>query len=379
MSRSKWSPMVASLVALGLLLCGNIARGDELASAPSPDAIVSTASAPTAAPEKAAGSVQQACNAGCVEQSCNGEMCINRHWIIDVSAVWLAPIQSQHFGVAGLGTLLPNTQIGEIREGVATTTDDDFTISPRIALGVQGECWGFLVRYWRLQTGDLDSDFAFRTGEGASAATCFKAETLDLEVTRLLDQRENGTMLQVSGGVRYAQLREGADLSFSETGETGNYQTSVLAKQEFSGAGFTLALQGVRPVNCSCFNLFYSVRGSILFDANASNYVATRADWAAVAPGHAFNDAVAESNANLFIGELQVGGQWNLALKCVPANAFVRVAFEYQYWCVSNGGYAAAYSYAGPVAGPVGFAAGESDGNTHVNMVGFNIGTGLTW
>ena len=88
---------------------------------------------------------------------------------------------------------------------------------------------------------------------------------------------------------------------------------------------------------------------------------------------------MADSNANLFIGELQVGGQWNLALKCVPANAFVRVAFEYQYWCTSNGGYAAAYSYAGPVGGPVGFAAGESNGNTHVNMVGFNIGTGLTW
>ena len=88
---------------------------------------------------------------------------------------------------------------------------------------------------------------------------------------------------------------------------------------------------------------------------------------------------MADSNASLFIGELQVGGQWNLALKCVPANAFVRVAFEYQYWCVSNGGYAAALSFAGPTGGPVGFAAGESSGDTHVNMVGFNIGTGLTW
>jgi hypothetical protein len=376
MSCFKWSPVIASLVAVGLAFCGNIARGDDLASAPSPDASM-VSSSNTAVPDKAACLTEKpAC---CVEQSCNGEMCINRHWIIDVSGVWLAPIQSQHFAAAGLGTLDTNANLATITEGVATTTDDSFTLTPRIALGVQGDCWGLVVRYWRLCNGDLDSDIAFRTGEGASAASTLQAETFDLEVTRLLEKRENGTMLQVSGGVRYAQLRQGADLAFSETGATGFYQTSVLAKNEFGGAGFTLALQGVRPVNCSCFNLFYSVRGSILFDANQTNYVATRADWTAVAPGHAFNDAVADSNASLFIGELQVGGQWNLALKCVPANAFVRVAFEYQYWCVSNGGYAAAYSYAGPIAGPVGFAVGESSGNTHINMVGFNIGTGLTW
>ena len=116
-----------------------------------------------------------------------------------------------------------------------------------------------------------------------------------------------------------------------------------------------------------------------MFDPHQTDYVATRADYVNVANGHAFNDAVADSNANLFIGELQVGGQWNLALKCVPANAFVRVAFEYQYWCTSNGGFAGAYSYAGPTGGPVGFAAGQANGDTHVNLVGFNIGTGLTW
>ena len=370
MSRSKWSPLIASLAALGLLLCYNVACGESLASAPTPDTNATTVSAPTVVAEKAP------C---CVEQSCNGEMCIDRHWIVDVSAVWLAPIQSQHFATAGIATLDRNGQLDTVLEGVQTTTDDDFTVSPRIALGVQGDCWGLVIRYWRLETGDLDSAFTPVTGEGAESTSSFKAETLDLEVTRLLDKRCDGTMLQVSGGVRYAQLRQGTDLSFSETGATGFYQTSVLAKNEFSGAGFTLALQGVRPVNCSCFNLFYSVRGSVMFDPHQTDYVATRADWVGAASGHSFNDAVADSNATLFIGELQVGGQWNLALKCVPANAFVRVAFEYQYWCTSNGGNAAAYSYAGPIGGPAGFAVGESSGDTHVNLVGFNIGTGLTW
>jgi hypothetical protein len=370
MSRSKWSPVIASLAVLGLVFCHNIARGEESAYAPSPETNASTVSAPTVVPQQAPCSVQQ---------SCNGEMCINRYWVIDVSAVWLAPLQTQHFATAGVGTFDRQGQLSSTLEGVESTTDDDFTISPRIVLGVQGDCWGLVMRYWRLQTGDLDSNFAFGTGEGASGTSFFKAETLDLEVTRLLAKRENGTMLQVSGGVRYAQLQQGAELGFNETGATGYYQTSALAKNEFNGTGFTMALQGVRPVNCSCFNLFFSVRGSIMFDPHQTDYVATRADWTALAPAYSYHDAVADSNANLFIGELQVGGQWNLALKCMPANAFVRVAFEYQYWCVTNGGDAAAISGAGPLGGPYGFATAESNGETHVNMVGFNIGTGLTW
>ena len=66
-------------------------------------------------------------------------------------------------------------------------------------------------------------------------------------------------------------------------------------------------------------------------------------------------------------------------MNCLPANAFVRVAFEYQYWGVANGGSASAYSYAGPSTDAVGFASATANGTTHVNMVGFNIGTGLTW
>ncbi len=100
-----------------------------------------------------------------------------------------------------------------------------------------------------------------------------------------------------------------------------------------------------------------------MFDANDSNYVATQANWVgADADAHRFDNSVASSNATLFIGEIQVGGQWNLPLKCMPANAFVRVAFEYQYWATSHSGYAEAISAAGPTDGPVVFAAGQSVG-----------------
>jgi hypothetical protein len=99
----------------------------------------------------------------------------------------------------------------------------------------------------------------------------------------------------------------------------------------------------------------------------------------AVGAAHHADSAIASSDASLFIGEIQVGGQWNLPLKCVPANAFVRLAFEYQYWGTSNGGYATCFSAAGPLGGTGAIANGASSGDTHIQMVGFNIGTGLTW
>ena len=197
-------------------------------------------------------------------------MCINRHWIVDVSAVWLAPIQSQHFATAGVGTL--DAELATSAESWKESRRQPMTTS-HCRHGLPWEFRETVGASWPAIGGSIQAIstpiLRTATGEGASSASCFKAETFDLEVTRLLDKRCDGTMLQVSGGVRYAQLQQGADLSFSETGATGYYQTSVLAKNEFSGTGFTLALQGVRPVNCSCFNLFFSVRGSLLFDPHA--------------------------------------------------------------------------------------------------------------
>jgi hypothetical protein len=296
-----------------------------------------------------------------------------------VAAVWLAPIQCQQFATCGLATLDGQGHIDQVVEGVRSTTDGDFTISPRITLGMQGDCWGVLARYWRFQNGSLDSDFAHPTCDGADGATCFNLETFDLEVTRLIVPNCDGRMLRASFGVRYAQMHEAANLSFSETGADGWYQSSVFARHDFSGPGLTMGLQGIRPVGCGCFNLFFDARLSFLFDDEARNYVETRADYVSDTPAHDAIDALGVGKADLFIGEIQVGGQWNLPLKCVPANAFVRCAFEYQYWCTSNAGYADSISGAGPSSGPVVFAAGSSAGDTHVNLVGFNITTGLTW
>ncbi len=362
MSRSKWSLVFGSLAALGLLVCQNLARGDELESAPQPP---DGSSAPVQKPV-----LQKENTNACVQQACNGEMCINRNWIVDVDAVWLAPIQHQNFGSVGFGTLTgtPLAPVGSTATA-DTTNPSDFTLSPRITLGVQGDCWGVLVRYWHLQTGDLSTDLAPSVPlptflNGTSSSSVFEAETFDLEVTRLLAGNNEDNMFRASFGFRYAQLEEAAGLAFGGVDYGG-----VFARHEFSGPGVTCALQGVHQVNGTNFNLFFDARGSFIVDNNATTYAASTFD------GVGKTDPET-SNADLFIGEFQLGGQWNLPLKCMPAIAFVRFAFEYQYWATTNGTDAVANI---PTGVPGLFANSTASGNTHIDMVGFNIGAGLTW
>ena len=58
------------------------------------------------------------------------------------------------------------------------------------------------------------------------------------------------------------------------------------------------------------------------------------------------NGASTAVDDNLFIGEIQLGLEWDYALRCMPANAFCRVALEYQRWSGGQG-YSAANSFAG--------------------------------
>ena len=263
-------------------------------------------------------------------------------------------------------------------EEFATSNQPGFALSPRIALGMQGECWGLIGRYWRLQTGGLDPNPATLAGDGAVAANYFHAETVDLEVTRLLASGPRDAQLRLSFGVRYAQLNEAAGLTLDETNDLGSFRSEVFSSHNFSGAGITMGLVGIRPVGCNGFHLFVDGRCSILWDGHENNYVSTLAEYFGDnTASHAANSAYAESTGNLFIGEIQIGGQWDLPLKCIPANAFVRLAFEYQYWCTGCSSGAEATSFAGP--DPLVVASGKSIGDSHVDLVGFTIGTGLTW
>ncbi len=307
------------------------------------------------------------------ESSCEGS-CSCRHWFVETEAVWLAPIQSQHFG----GVAFIDDQ--GVTDGFSTRNAGSFTLSPRITWGTQGECWGLLGRYWRLQTGDMDATLPTIYGRDSAVENSFRAETADLEVTRLFSSCDNDGELRVSFGVRYAQLSEAASVTADRFDDLTYYRGSIFAKQSFSGTGLTAGVRGIRPVGCGCFHLFVDGRASILWDGDQVNYVTTRGEYlGAASDSQAFNDAISASPNHLFIGEIQVGGQWNLPLQCVRANAFLRLAMEYQYWGTGISGGAEAISAAGPTDGPLVAAAGTSNGATHVNLLGFSVGTGLTW
>ncbi len=81
----------------------------------------------------------------------------------------------------------------------------------------------------------------------------------------------------------------------------------------------------------------------------------------------------------MFIGEFQLGLQRDFPLKCVPATAFFRAAFEYQYWDAENN---AGSATAIPAQGVVGGSTVDSTAtasNIRMDLTGIAVSTGFYW
>ena len=79
----------------------------------------------------------------------------------------------------------------------------------------------------------------------------------------------------------------------------------------------------------------------------------------------------------MWIGEFQLGAQWEYELTCLPAVAFFRTAFEYQLWDIQGSGFANAFSV-GAANGTSVLAQAQS-GASNVQLYGISVATGLTW
>lgn len=214
-----------------------------------------------------------------------------------------------------------------------------------------------------------------------AACGLFRAETLDLEATRLFCWRDWTN--QFAFGVRYAQLDEATGSSATRVVDDVIFSGSSFARNEFSGTGLTAALSGYKPLNCRNFCLYYSARGSFLWDGNALSMAQTQSS--VITPDLALagtdNGAIARGDGTMFIGELQVGTQWNFELCRGCADAFVRVALEYQYWNTQNTGGARSFSdafVASPETTITGHAFARS-GEARTDLIGFTVATGFTW
>lgn len=262
---------------------------------------------------------------------------------------------------------------------------DNFIAAPRIWMGIQGPCWGFEARYYHLRAGENAHDLyipqPFATGDtGFNVDNILEAYYVDLELTRNFCL--HGCKNQFAFGVRYGSLEHHESIYGWTDTTDGELMGTARRNREAHGTGLTFGLNGRKPLFCnSCAHWFYSARGSVLWGPSASEVqtsaTATASGAAAVIAGTVEGASVVV-NDDLFIAELQAGLQWDFALRCLPAKAFFRTAFEYQYWDASSG-FANAGSFAGFGAPDFQVTTNADAPGLIVDFVGLSIGTGFTW
>ena len=255
---------------------------------------------------------------------------------------------------------------------------NNFTYAPRLWIGKQGECWGFMARFWYLSdySAVLNPIVANGTNAGNNSINGLKAYTFDLEAQRMFTHCDCGRCF-LTFGARYASLQSDSQLnSLAVLGGPDFVQATAATSSRFNGVGLTSAFYGYKPICCD-FSLFYSIRNSIVFGDNES-----QAQTSAVAQNltptnlAAGGGSIANSASTLYIGEIQLGTQWNHQFKCIPVVGFFRIAGEYQFWASNN---AAASSISTVNIGTTAATAAAFAGKTDLQFVGFAIATGCMW
>lgn len=278
------------------------------------------------------------------------------------------------------------TQMVDVGGGIGLITSaganasDDMMVAPRIWLGAKRDCWGIGGRYWTMQ----QSSFVTPITQQIYDERALEANTFDLELTRDLCILGSDSML--SFGARHAWLQSRARSDATVTWATaplGWTTASALNGRDFSGTGITLGLQGTRQIRCSNFHLFWNARGSVLWGEGRAMAIASASVIdGAVGSATETTGAITGNNGDMFIGELQLGLEYQRQLKCAPCIAFARIAGEYQYWDTNAGGQAAAFAVVdtADLAGiNYGSAAVASAGDSVLDLFGFSIAAGIKW
>jgi hypothetical protein len=250
--------------------------------------------------------------------------------------------------------------------------------SPRLTLGVMGDRWGVAVRYWDLNNAGGGGFFPNRPSQGVYSFGALRLETFDLEAVRRF-QLENQQMW-FTVGVRQAQFSRDNSVTASDFYSHALYFASANSDSRFSGVGVTASLSGLRPIRETGWDLFYSGRVSYLSLASSSAFAQSSASYTSSGGAGSWNDPTGTiGNGDAFIGEVQLGLQYNHPLESVPATAFFRWTTEYQYWHVNVDGGTSSSANAGPNAGNSLVSATSSAGSSNLGLLGFGIAAGFMW
>jgi hypothetical protein len=259
------------------------------------------------------------------------------------------------------------------------------TYSPRVLLESQGPQWGFLGRFWYLSDGDGDFTPLGIGGSaiGLNSTSRTRACTTDFEANRRWDFLGCGE-LDTSFGVRYASLTADGVLSSVSVVGPNVYDTFSGESTQFNGTGLTSGVSVRVPIaenswlcrGCTLC-MFGNVRGSAVFgksdsDTTASSRITTGLGSAALVD----TDAVRETST-LLMGETSCGLEWDRRWTCIPADAFFRIAAEYQAWSVTSP--AISDSATSLTAAGLSANATAHASDTGLSLVGVALTTGFTW
>ena len=335
------------------------------------------------------------CNDGvCGDSCCAPQPCL--FWTAGVEATFLNPDLNSRGGPS-----FAVERFEDDRYDYCSTDSSDLDslyMSPRIWLGVQGCCWGMDVRYWHLQASEGEFDPSIgglgswddydcgRPDLGYFSCSRLEAYTIDLELTRRFCI--NACQMQAALGVRHADLEINQGITGLASTEEGILSGFARANRQVRGTGLLLGLYGRKPIYpCSCVSWFYNARWSALWGPTqtaAETFASVQSsDPDYVASAGSVNGAYTNVDDTLFIGEFQLGLEWDYALRCLPANAFFRAAVEYQRWDGGSGS-SAANSFAGITVDsgidPTSVVSTQASALApQLDLIGFTLGTGLTW
>jgi hypothetical protein len=330
-------------------------------------------------------------DSGCCDQVCPPPRPLI--WVAGVEASFLWPdVNSNEGAVFGFED---EAQESEVWHSSFSDSVDSMYLTPRIWLGVQGCAWGVGVRYWHLRACEGSSDSSLEESNGWGHNdwdwdavpevgyfdnNCLDAYTVDLEVNRRFCIHD--CAMQASFGVRHGSVEHHESIVGTAFGDDARFISFARADRYSRGTGIVLGLYGRKPLfPCSCLHWFYNARWSALWGPTATSaetFAAVMADGSSAGSVNGASTCVGDT---MFIGEIQLGLEWNYALRCLPANAFFRAALEYQRWDGGTGFSESAsfaeYTDSNDFSSEI--SAYTSAAEPQMDLVGITIGTGLTW
>lgn len=272
-------------------------------------------------------------------------------------------------------------------------TDPGSDLGIRLWLGMEYGWLGYRVRYTHFGNSEINADpyvptlVADANTHAFHSTYLLDADVVDFEMTQRFCWHNH--LLQGSFGGRYARLqRNSTVLGYGELGEV-ELSGVATGASELEGAGITFGLNGNSPTGWhGCWSWFWGLRGSVIW-ADQSAYARTHASAVVNPPtGAGSADSVDQAFAltdnpdSVFIGEAQLGLQYDKPLCCCAGDFFFRIALEYQHWNTGDL-IAGSDSFAGLTDGPVNFGGlVESSAFAHdgdLDVLGITIGAGLTY